>query len=300
MSASIAQNVFALSPRSLYLFTQVFAPGSPFAFTWHRTLATEVVPQSPTASTSSGVPPLKTKRPPKPEISTAIILNRSPIITPTPSLFERAYYAYQARIRRALSNPFPSEFYFKPGSLLQTRFNIEERKRERVAFGPKFTTLSETDKEAIAAEKIAAQQLLEQEGESEQMMPRAHPSDISGDTKSLDRKGKRNIYLLLQAQEAGKEVWRFPQGNVEKGELLHQVRLWMMILVSTSIAEANLGQAAQRDLHSECGTHMDTWIVSRNPIGLHKPIQSEEDVRGVRQFIVFSYCCVLTYLSHRR
>ncbi|KAF5386935.1 hypothetical protein D9615_001710 [Tricholomella constricta] len=172
-------------------------------------------------------------------------------VTRTPTLFERAYYAYQARIRRALHNPFPLDFYFKQGSLLETQFNMEEKKRERRAFGPKFNQEDEfVSKEKAAADKAAADQLALQEGESEDLMPRVHEADANRDYKSLDRKGKRNIYLLLQAKAGGKDIWRFPQGGVEKGELLHQ--------------------AAQRDLHAECGENMDTWIVSRNPIGVYK------------------------------
>jgi len=30
-------------------------------------------------------------------------------------------------------------------------------------------------------------------------------------------------------------------------------------------------QAAQRELLAKCGTHMDTWIVARKPIGMYKP-----------------------------
>ncbi|THV08045.1 hypothetical protein K435DRAFT_772355 [Dendrothele bispora CBS 962.96] len=163
-------------------------------------------------------------------------------------MFERAYYSYQARLRRALSNPFPYDFYFKQGSILETRFNMEEQKRERRAFGPTFGKEDDFDKERAAANRAAAQQLAEQEGESEEMMPRVHPSDEARDYKSLDRKGKRNLYLLLKDAN---DAWRFPQGSVEKGELLHQ--------------------AAQRDMYAECGEHMDAWIVSRNPIGHYKP-----------------------------
>ena len=49
-------------------------------------------------------------------VQTGIILNRSPTLTRKPTAFERTYYAYQARIERALHNPVPTEFYFKPGS----------------------------------------------------------------------------------------------------------------------------------------------------------------------------------------
>ncbi|KAG5651528.1 hypothetical protein H0H81_008340 [Sphagnurus paluster] len=213
-----------------------------------RSLATEVSSQP---SSSTPIPPPRTKRPPRPQLTAAVILNRAPTITRTPTLFERAYYAYQARIRRALHNPFPLDFYFKQGSLLETQFTMEEKKRERRAFGPKFNEQEEfVSKEKAAADKAAADQLALQEGESEDLMPRVHESDGARDYHSLDRKGKRNIYLLLQTRLDGKDIWRFPQGSVEKGELLHQ--------------------AAQRDLHAECGENMDTWIVSRNPVGVLK------------------------------
>ncbi|KAK1229084.1 hypothetical protein PQX77_007900 [Marasmius sp. AFHP31] len=210
-----------------------------------RSLATHV-PSNPVASTSTPPPP--TTKAQKPTIGTAILLNRSPIITRSPTPFERAYYSYQARLRRALHNPFPYDFYFKQGSILETRFNMEERKREKIAFGPTFGIDDELDKEKAAANQAAAEQLAEQEGENEAMMPRVHPSDPARDTKSLDRKGKRNIYCLLQDIDG---AWRFPQGNLVKGELLHQ--------------------AAHRDLYARCGDRMDAWIVSRNPIGMYKP-----------------------------
>jgi len=166
----------------------------------------------------------RSKKSLRPHISTAIILNRSPIITRTPTLFEQAYYAYQARIRRALHNPFPYDFYFKQGTLLETRFNIEERKRERLAFGPGFLEKEDVSEEKRAADMAAVEQLALQEGEGEELMPRTQPENVEGDVKSLDRRGKRNLYLLLHVLEDGKDMWRFPQGDVEKGQFLHQVR----------------------------------------------------------------------------
>lgn len=101
---------------------------------------------------------------------------------------------------------------------------MEEKKREKRAFGPKFNTEEEfVSKEKAAADKAAADQLALQETDTEGLMSRVHEADINKDYKSLDRKGRRNIYLLLQTQLDGKDVWRFPQGGVEKGEFLHQV-----------------------------------------------------------------------------
>ncbi|TFK42798.1 39S mitochondrial ribosomal protein L46-domain-containing protein [Crucibulum laeve] len=235
--------------------TRRLAAESPLACSFRRSLATEAqsIPESSTASSALSTAPVRSKRPPRPQISTAVVLNRSPLLTRTPSPFENAYYAYQARIRRALHNPFPYDFYFKQGSLLETRFNMEEKAREWKAFGRDFVEEEFVSEEKAAADKAAVEQLAQQEGEGEELLPRQHEADATGNRKSLDRQGKRNLYLLLQASENGKDVWRFPQGGVEKGDLLHQ--------------------AAQKDLYAECGEHMDSWIVSRNPIGVYKPQQ---------------------------
>ncbi|RXW20740.1 hypothetical protein EST38_g5095 [Candolleomyces aberdarensis] len=214
-----------------------------------RAFATEV--SSSPASSENVAQSVRPKKSEKPRISTAVILNRSPILTKAPTPFETAFYSYQARIRRALSNPFPHDFYFKQGSLLQTRFNLEERQREKRAFGPSFLPTEDVDPEKAAADKAAVEQLAQQEGEGEELTSRTHKADLTNDVKSLDRKGQRNLYLLLLAEENGKDVWRFPQGGLEKGDLLHQ--------------------AAQKDLFAECGEQMDTWIVGRNPIGVYKP-----------------------------
>lgn len=188
-----------------------------------RTLATDAA--TATSEAPAAQPP-RAQKAPKAHISTAIILNRSPILTRTPTAFEQAYYSYQARIRRALHNPFPYDFYFKQGTLIETRFNIEERKRERLAFGPSFLAEEGGNEETQAANAAAVEQLAQQEGEGEPLMPRTHPSDQNGDVKSLDRRGQRNLYLLLQTSESGKGAWRFPQGEVGKGLFLHQVSIY--------------------------------------------------------------------------
>jgi large subunit ribosomal protein L46 len=66
--------------------------------------------------------------------------------------------------------------------------------------------------------------------EDEESMPRVHPTDTKGDTRSLDRKGQRNLYLLVKTRQGGKDVWAFPQGDVAKGELLHEVRVSLCVI----------------------------------------------------------------------
>ena len=189
--------------RSLELTTLRHTAGRPI---FRRGLATEVAA-------------------PRPNLYTAVILNRSPILTRTPTSFERAYYAYQARIQRALHNPFPHDFYFKPGSLLESKFNLEERKRDRKAFGPGFGA----DHPLAPGAGVTAQDLNKfGRDDDETPAPRVHASDVSGDVKSLDRKGQRNLYLLIQQKTDGAAVWKFPETAVVDNELLHEVgSLWL-------------------------------------------------------------------------
>ena len=103
---------------------------------------------------------------------------------------------------------------------------MEEKEREKAAFGSKFIIEGEEqwqDAAKVEANKAAVRVLAQQEGEGEPLTPREHPSDKSSDTKSLDRAGERNLYLLLKSKSNDKGVWRFPQGVLEKGDLLHQV-----------------------------------------------------------------------------
>ncbi|KAF9475677.1 50S ribosomal subunit L30 [Pholiota conissans] len=234
-------------------------------FLFLRSLTTEAtcaVTRTPTLPVKQATRPQKSD---KTSISTAIVLNRAPILTRSSTPFETAYYSYQARIRRALHNPFPYDFYFKQGTLIETRFNLEERKRERLAFGPAFLSKEDVSEEKRAADIAAVEQLAQQEGEGEVLMPRTHPSDTSGDVRSLDRKGQRNLYLLLHVLENGKETWRFPLGKVEKGQFLHQ--------------------AAQKDLYAECGDEMDTWVVGKAPIGVYKPRQTSAEAQQASEIV---------------
>jgi large subunit ribosomal protein L46 len=157
---------------------------------------------------------------PRPILHTAVILNRSPILTRTPTDLERAYYTYQSRIQRALHNPFPHEFYFKPGSLLESKFNLEERKRDRKAFGSGFGA----DHPRAPGAGVTAQDLKKfGRDEDETPAPRVHASDVNGDVKSLDRKGQRNLYLLIQQKTDAAAEWKFPETAVADDELLHEV-----------------------------------------------------------------------------
>lgn len=228
-------------PRSLFR-----APLQP-SVVFVRSFATEAVQEIPaTASTSNAAAASTIRAKNRPNLHTAIILNRSPLLTRAQTPFERAFYAYQARVHRALHNPFPYDFYFKQGSPLEVRFNIEERRRERRAFGAPFgVQKSEERNDATELMEISMRD------EVDESMPRIHQADSQGDLKNLNRRGQRNLYLMLRRKQDDKHVWRFPTGAVAKGESLHV--------------------SAIRRLDQECGRKMDTWLVSRNPIGVYHP-----------------------------
>jgi len=146
---------------------------------------------------------------------TSLILARAPLLTPTPTPLESAYYNYQARIHRALSTPFPSEFYFKKGTLLERRFQAEERVRERAAFGEGF----EGEEGAERLEDVPSEE------DEVHPLPREHESDRIGDVKDLNRQGERNLYLLVQSKED--KSWRFPFWTAGLEQPLHKVRRFL-------------------------------------------------------------------------
>lgn len=152
-----------------------------------------------------------TQKPKTHRLATGIILNRAPTLTQRPTPFEKAFYEYQARISRALHNPFPYEFYFKQGSVLEAKFKSEERAREGEAFGKGYAAKIELDDSMLTDDTE----------QSEKLMSRRTTAQV----KSLDRRGPRNLYLLVKGSPEDRHEWRFPQGGVEKNEILHEVCL---------------------------------------------------------------------------
>ena len=211
------------------------------------------------------------------QILTSTILNRSPILTRTLDPFEEAYYTYQRRIYRALSQTLPTNVYFKPGSLLQRRVAIEELAREREAFGEDWEPLRgiRVEDEDVASDesegasgvgtKSFAQQMAEEAELEEKPQPRVHRADVEGDVKSLDRLGERNLYLVVK-QNSG---WSFPTGSAETQQVpLHEVCYTNWSKRSVAHECISTHQTALQRLLDNCGSGMDVWMVGRQPIGL--------------------------------
>lgn len=179
-----------------------------------RSLATEVSAAS--SSLRSPTPPLSTAHASHPKflLEASVIVNRSPTITRSPSRFEKTFFQYQSRVARALHNPFPYEFYFKQGSPLEAQFNIEERKRERQAFGRLTSTMWDTTEANLEAAELAKEEVGKR-------ATRFTEADKRKDLHSLDRRGERNLYLVTKSEDGS---WSFPRATIKKGEFLHQVR----------------------------------------------------------------------------
>ncbi|CCO28881.1 60S ribosomal protein L17, mitochondrial [Rhizoctonia solani AG-1 IB] len=196
------------------------------------------VVSSASALASAALPDSSSSTPAHPIIA-SVLLNRSPVLTTTPTPFEQAYYDYQARIARAISNPFPREFYFKKGAIAERQFFAEESQREKEAFGEGF---GDSPLKDLEEDKTGAMSQVE----DVVALPREHESDRTGDVKNLNRKGDRNLYLLVESADG----WRLPQGPAKQGVALHTVSYFLVL-------------------------HMDTWTVGRYPIGVHKPSKTE-------------------------
>lgn len=143
-----------------------------------------------------------------------MLVHRSPLLTPTPTPFESAYYAYTSRLRMALSNPVPLDFYFKKGSLTERRFQRAQWAREREVFGERLAG-KKVDVGDIPAEEVV-QLNTREEGDE--------PGRAVGgeaDKTRIERVGAGDLYLLVKDKKSGQ--WGLPVGGLQGKEALHEV-----------------------------------------------------------------------------
>lgn len=171
-----------------------------------------------------------------PVLSASVLLSRNPLLTPTPHPFEKAYYERSLKIRHALSNPVSADFYFKPGSLAMRRFLGSEWELERKLYGEK-----------IAGEKPKIGDVPPEP--AHEATPRDHwaKEDAARGEKSLERLPEQELYCLVET----KGKWTFPTTDMKIGETLD--------VAITRI----VGKEGSLD-----GKTMDTWLVTRKPVGV--------------------------------
>ncbi|KAI9635085.1 uncharacterized protein MKK02DRAFT_43765 [Dioszegia hungarica] len=188
------------------------------------------------SSSSTSTPPLRA----------ALLLSRPPLLTPTPTPLESTYHAYNARLRSALSNPVPTSFYFKPGSLPLRRFQRSQHASDVEAFGPRLAG-KEPDVGDLPAE-------LEVE-----VMERDHwvKADSERGERSLERMPEDEVYCLVQREGR----WEFPRTEVKKGEALDEAVKRGLVGV-----DGEMG-----------GRGMNSWVVTKKPVGV---VRQGEDRGG--------------------
>ena len=129
--------------------------------------------------------------------------------------------------------------------MLEGKFNEEEAKRERDAFG-RVVHLSNV-KNTLAEGMTTEEPLV--------AMPRKSQADITKDLRSLNRKGDRNLYLVVKSKEDGKDVWKFPHTELVGEEALHEVR-------SASHRPLFLLTTVHRPQKESCARNtLSTWIL---------------------------------------
>lgn len=169
-------------------------------------------------------------------IGTYLLLSRLPTILPSPTPFESSVYAYNAKLERALSQPFPRDLYFKKGSAAETQFLEDEKERQAARKG-----------DAKVNEQLSSVPL--SSAQSQTLTSRKTQADETNDVRSLQRKLERTLFLVIKGGKAG-EQWTLP----------HSV-------FSTNSSES-LHSAAHASVTDLLGEDMDIWMVTNYPIGI--------------------------------
>ncbi|KAL7271782.1 hypothetical protein RUND412_005433 [Rhizina undulata] len=209
-------------------------------------------------------------------VNSSVVVSRPPMITRDLGEFEQSFYFYQRRLNERLSLPFTRYFYFKKGSLQEAEYKRKQAQIEKYnPYGERgwadelmigddrhksedngyqflvdTTVTGEESNTGTDVEGTSSQ--VPQDGaevgqvkrQSEKPLPRISKADLENDTRSLDRKMSRTLYLLVKRN---KGPWFFPESR----------------LVGTE----NLHQAAERTLREAAGVNMNTWFVGHVPIG---------------------------------
>lgn len=185
-----------------------------------------------------------------------LLLSRPPTILRSPTSFESAYYAYNSKLQRALSQPFPREIYFKKGSAAENKFLKEEEDRTK-------SLLSSNQIESIERESSSSTSSTKEESRSVEVEvseiegqdlyrtnSRRTKADEENQLDSLERNLDRSLFLLVRGGEMGND-WTLPFTRIERKG-----------------SNTSLHKAAPQIAHSIFGKQMDIWMVSNLPIGL--------------------------------
>jgi large subunit ribosomal protein L46 len=117
-----------------------------------------------------------------PRLVAAALLSRPPLLLPPLTPFEKAWHAWNRRLRRAVSLPVSEKLYFRPSSTAQRTYQERER-------------------------QLAGLKLLDDDGEAE---PEATEEEYgeAREPRDVRRKLARTVYLLLR-KDRPDHAWQF-------------------------------------------------------------------------------------------
>ncbi|ODV64325.1 mitochondrial 54S ribosomal protein mL46 ASCRUDRAFT_79185 [Ascoidea rubescens DSM 1968] len=149
-------------------------------------------------------------------VYSSILLARAPIVSRDLNEFEEAYYKYQTELEKRLMWTFPSYFYFKKGSLSERNFvkaNKGPVSRVPDVFYPKGVPEIRHNRErrskqelVIPTQKSMVPGAQDSFTDEIRANPRTTEADEKNDTRSLERKLSRTLYLVVNSGG----VWKLP------------------------------------------------------------------------------------------
>lgn len=166
------------------------------------------------------------------------MLSRNPLLQKTPHPLEKAYHDHSFKLRHALSNPVPEDFYFRPGSLPERRFQQAQHDFVVATYGARIAG------KAPAVGDIPPERPLDEVDRLKWVK-----EDEARGEQSLERLPEQELFCLTQDKNSGK--WGLPTVLASGKAPLHEV-----------IESELTGVGGAFD-----GTGMDTWLVTKKPIG---------------------------------
>lgn len=150
----------------------------------------------------------------------------------------------------------PENFYFRPGSLPHRRWQEQEWQYVKDTYG-----------DVIAGEKPKVGDIEPERPIQEVARDKWAKEDEGRGERSLERRPEDEVFCVVQSKDGG---WSFPEVELKEGEALHE--------------------ATERITGLEgwfAGRTMDTWLVTKKPIGL---VQKGQDrvSRGVSRLEVMA------------
>ena len=161
-------------------------------------------------------------------------------MTKTLHPLEKTYLDFNLKLRHALSNPIPERFYFREGSLGERRFQLSEYEYVKEIYGKELSGPAPKVGDIPPERPVT-------EFERDHWVKK----DEQRGEKSLERCPESEIFCLVQ-DKSGR--WDLPIVTLNQDETL-----------SGSIDRWITGTEGWFD-----GKTMDTWLVTRKPVGLVK------------------------------